>query len=206
MRYPESALTVCVVEGCGSSFDMHRGRCNKHYIAARKAGLLPSATPRERFAALVGPPNESGCHPWLGSIQPAGYGVFYLRGKRQLAHRVALEFATGSPVTAETVDHICRVKACVNPEHLRVASMTQQLAYQEPRKSKASRFKGVYRNSGCRSWTAAVKKQGEKIRLGTFATEEEAAMAYDRAAIEHFGEFAFQNFPNEVVKIATGGK
>lgn len=63
---------------------------------------------------------------------------------------------------------------------------------------KTSRWKGVYlspaRGGGEQRWRAAIKLQNGKLSLGSFANEYEAARAYDRAALEHFGEFAALNF------------
>lgn len=44
-------------------------------------------------------------------------------------------------------------------------------------------------------WQARIKVFGRDISCGYYATAEEAAAAYDRAAEEHFGEFARPNFP-----------
>lgn len=68
----------------------------------------------------------------------------------------------------------------------------------------ASGFKGVARNK--KGWSASIKKrvEGKKVNyhLGTFKTPEEAAAAYDRAAVGMFGEFAKTN---EAIKFGRAG-
>jgi HNH endonuclease len=81
------------------------------------ARALAQATPRFHAAIQVDP---TGCHLWTRSRNSRGYGVFYLDGKLRLAHRVAWLMAHGRwPSEDLKVDHICEVKACVNPDHLR---------------------------------------------------------------------------------------
>lgn len=57
-----------------------------------------------------------------------------------------------------------------------------------------STFKGVYWYRRTGRWVARIEVRGKQIWLGYHASEEEAAMAYDRAAIHYFGEFAYTNF------------
>lgn len=57
-----------------------------------------------------------------------------------------------------------------------------------------SRFKGVSLKGGKR-WVAQIVVAGEKSWIGSFNTEIEAALAYDRRAAQHFGEYAYLNFP-----------
>jgi len=64
----------------------------------------------------------------------------------------------------------------------------------------SSEFKGVRKVSGRERWTATIRVESEFVRLGTFATEEVAAEAYDYAAREHFKEFACLNFPNRTIE------
>lgn len=62
-------------------------------------------------------------------------------------------------------------------------------------KGGTSAFKGVDACYG--KWRAQIHADGKKRHLGLFATETDAARAYDAAARESFGEFAFCNFPDE---------
>lgn len=68
-----------------------------------------------------------GCWEWQGTRRENGYGVVsYVRDgvtRRLLAHRLALHLA-GRPVPESmTVDHLCRNRACLNPDHLEVVSL-----------------------------------------------------------------------------------
>ena len=65
---------------------------------------------------------DTGCILWVGATNSRGYGCFAVDGVSQLAHRVAYADAHG-PIPADmTVDHLCRVKQCVNPEHMELVT------------------------------------------------------------------------------------
>lgn len=73
--------------------------------------------PLPRFLAKV-EEDASGCWVWQAHVLPTGYGVFKLRGKMRGAHRVAYELLVGPIPTGLHLDHLCRNRRCVNPEHL----------------------------------------------------------------------------------------
>lgn len=80
--------------------------------------------------------------------------------------------------------------------NLRYATHSQNVANAPKRKGAISIFKGVsplptYINA---RWVAYIRVNGEGKYLGCFANETDAAVAYDKAAREFFGEFARTNF------------
>lgn len=71
------------------------------------------------------PDTNGGCWLWTGKMSGQdGYGVFYNPqiGKSEGAHRVSYKAAVGPIPEGLVIDHKCRVRACVNPDHLRVVT------------------------------------------------------------------------------------
>ena len=58
------------------------------------------------------------CWPWVGRLDRHGYGQFTLGRKTMLAHRVVYQAIIGPIPVGMTLDHLCRVRRCVNPSHL----------------------------------------------------------------------------------------
>ena len=70
-----------------------------------------------RFEAKVDK-QEDGCHLWNAAVSGKGYGVIQVEGKPLGAHRVAYEMYVGPIPDGLQIDHLCRVRSCVNPSHL----------------------------------------------------------------------------------------
>jgi len=68
------------------------------------------------FWALV--QKTEGCWLWLGPCHRTGYGQYYFKGHRLAAHRIAYELENGPIPLGLQLDHLCRVRACVRPDHL----------------------------------------------------------------------------------------
>lgn len=79
-------------------------------------------------------------------------------------------------------------------ENLIVCTMAErQRILPKSRKHGTSKYKGVSFITSKKTWRAAIKVKGTSITLGHFKDEERAALAYNKAAREHFGEDSYQN-------------
>lgn len=72
----------------------------------------------ERFWDKVQPEPNTGCWLWLGSGTPYGYGMIGHRYKKIYAHRLSYEMNVGPMPSDRELDHLCRNRWCVNPDHL----------------------------------------------------------------------------------------
>jgi len=79
--------------------------------------------------------------------------------------------------------------------NLRPATQAQNNANQRAREGLTSRYKGTYWHRGGRKWAAQIQIDGTNHHLGLFSGEDDAARAYDAAALAAWGEFAHLNFP-----------
>jgi hypothetical protein len=58
------------------------------------------------------------CWLWLSFINDRGYGQVWHDGNNKKAHRVAYELAKGPIPEGYEIDHLCKIRHCVNPDHL----------------------------------------------------------------------------------------
>jgi len=78
--------------------------------------------------------------------------------------------------------------------NLRVVTTNQNQMNRRKGSTSSSKFKGVYRCKRTGKYCADIQKSDIRFRLGRYNTEIEAAKAYDKKALELFGEFANTNF------------
>lgn len=83
-------------------------------------------TREDRFLAKVSH-SSSGCWTWVGAILRNGYGYFKGDERVMLAHRWSYEHFTGPIPEGLVLDHLCRQRNCVNPQHLEAVTQSVNL-------------------------------------------------------------------------------
>jgi hypothetical protein len=82
------------------------------------SGKVLTSIAEERFLAKVSLDETTGCWLWTGAITGVGYGVLSFEGRKYNAHKMAYRHWTGEVPEGLQLDHLCRVRHCVNPAHL----------------------------------------------------------------------------------------
>lgn len=116
---------LCLIEDCGYEAKS-RGWCRTHYGRWRRHGdprYLVKPSPRlagksvlEILAHYLDA--EGDCWLWRGPVTSHGYGWLNLGGRGHIAHRWVWEHLVGPIPDGLQIDHLCRVRHCVKPDHL----------------------------------------------------------------------------------------
>jgi hypothetical protein len=99
----------------------------------------------------------------------------------------------------QEIDHKNHVGTDNRKSNLRFCEHYQNSHNKKEKKGTVSKYHGLSWNARDRMWYAHIRclghrPDGRKIYLGCFKSEDDAARAYDRAAKELYGEFAWLNF------------
>lgn len=103
-------------------------------------------------------------------------------------------------IKGQLVDHINGNTLDNRRDNLRICTRQQNIQNSAKSKRSKQKYKGITLSQYNGKYYAKIKINGMYIHLGTFETEEDAARAYDVAALEHRGEFARLNFPAALQK------
>lgn len=110
-------------------------------------------------------------------------------------HQVILGTAPGMHT-----DHIDGDGLNNTRNNLRICNASENARNRQAGRNNKSGYKGVFWNPQNKRWRAKITHMGKGIWLGSFGTPEEAAAAYDRAAIKLHGEFASPNMFGEEMR------
>ena len=116
----------------------------------------------------------------------------FIKRKRIHMHRVILSRKLGHSDFQYT-DHKNQNGLDNRRGNLRPASCLQNQRNSKAQRGRSSKFKGVCWRKDSKKWQAKIKFEGHLKHLGLFTDEIEAAKAYNKAALEYFGEFAHLN-------------
>lgn len=70
--------------------------------------------------------SDNGCWVWTAAKNHKGYGSFF-HGKSVPAHRASYKHFVGEGPKGLEIDHLCRVRSCVNPEHLEAVTHMENI-------------------------------------------------------------------------------
>lgn len=139
-------------------------------------------------------------HRWY--LHPQGYAMrtAVMDGKRTTIymHREIL-----GATTEELIDHRNHDGLDNRRANLRRCNRSQNNQNARGRYNRRSKYKGVAWDSSRQRWRAEVVANGSTRFVGRFDDERSAALAYDRAAREQYGEFACLNFPEDGERLAV---
>lgn len=145
------------------------------------------------YAAKIDPiDSDLASFKWIATRR--GYAARGHKGRLQYMHRIILGRAIGHKLQpGEYCDHINGNALDNRRCNLRVATTSQNMMNKRKLKPGRSAFKGVTWHKQNRGWAARITCDGKQRTIGVYETPEQAARAYDAAAIEYFGEFARTN-------------
>lgn len=126
-----------------------------------------------------------------GSVNARGHVNIQVDGKLYAAHQLVFLYHHGW--LPQEIDHENRVKTDNRIGNLRPATSSQNKGNIELLRNNSSGYRGVSRNARSGKWHAQIKIHGKQTYLGRADTPEQAAVIYNQAAREHFGEFAYLN-------------
>lgn len=112
-------LADATLEGC----QMPMGKFNALLDIETDASIIGL---RERIFARVSMEPNTGCWIWLNAAM-FGYGITSYRGRCVRAHRLSYLLFKGKIGEQFVLDHLCRVRCCVNPDHLEIVSTRENL-------------------------------------------------------------------------------
>lgn len=176
---------MCDFEGC-SNPKYCKGYCTAHYQQLRSGRNLRKVpwTDEDRFFSRVSK-SEGGCWLWTGATNHGGYGKFSVGRRTVSAHRYSFSLHFGrDPGAGLQLDHLCHVRNCVNPAHLRESHPSENQENRTP-----SPMRNIGFDPGRGKYVVRVEKSGVNHFGGRFSSLEEARKCAENLRMEVFSEY-----------------
>lgn len=134
----------------------------------------------------------------LGDIEKVGKYRWYAteKGYVKSQNNLRLHRLVMNATEDYLVDHINRNPLDNRKSNLRMCTQAENSRNVGVSQANSTGFKGVYFEKLNNKYRARIKYNGKRISLGCYMNPVDAAIAYDKKAIELFGDFAYTNFPN----------
>lgn len=92
---------------------------------ARKLSIINFLSIEDKIKARYLINADTQCWEWIACIMNTGYGEFYHEGKKYLAHRFSYELFREPIPNGLVIDHLCRNRKCINPDHLEIVTLEE---------------------------------------------------------------------------------
>ncbi len=207
-------VRICQVDGCGKKHDSH-GYCGKHNMQMKNHGRLLQRTKYDKNELVI---NGDDCIIYLynmkaekiaetvidateaNNVKGIKWGLSYYNYAKtdaNIEERVLSRWLMRPIPRGIEIDHKDGDTLNNRKSNLRYATSSQNSANTLRKPRASSNFKGVYFDPRNSRWYSRATYQYKTYYLGRFDSKTEAALAYNKKAIEIHGEFAKLNIIDE---------